>query len=74
MDDILESISEFIGNIVAAGLVGGSIFLFAGEIRLAALKKASHGSARLSTFTEKMTKTQLPLIKGGNHENGIKPH
>lgn len=56
MNHFIKSISEFISNLVATALVGGAILLFAGEIRLAALKKASQGSSRLSAFTAKMTK------------------
>ena len=58
MDNIIEAISEFIGAIVATAIIGGSILLLAGEIRLVALKKASHGSIKLSTFSERMTKSK----------------
>ncbi len=58
MDNIIEEISEFIGAIISTAIIGGSILLIAGEIRLAALKKASHGSVKLSTFTERMTKSK----------------
>lgn len=67
MDNLVESISEFIGNLVAVALVGGSLFLFAGEIRMAALKKASFGSAKLSGFTARMTDTH-----GGLHGSSKK--
>ncbi len=61
MDNIIESISDFIGGVVATAIVGGTILLLVGEIRLAALRKAKHGSTRLSTFTERMTQTRLPI-------------
>ncbi len=63
MDNIIESISNFIGSVVTAALVGGSILLLAGEIRLSALRKAKQGSTRLSSFTERMTQTRLPIQK-----------
>jgi hypothetical protein len=47
VDNIIEAISEFIGAIISTAIIGGSILLIAGEIRLAALKKASHGSVKL---------------------------
>lgn len=59
MDNLIESISDFIGKAITVLLVSGSVCLLAGEIRLAALKKASQGSAKLSTFTAKMTKSSL---------------
>jgi hypothetical protein len=59
MDNIIESISDFIGGVIATALIGGGLLLFAGEIRLAALKKAKQGSTPLSSFTQRMTKTKL---------------
>lgn len=59
MDKLIDAIADLIGTLVTVGLVGGGLALFAGEIRLAALKKASQGSTKLSTFTEKMTKTKI---------------
>lgn len=61
MDNFIEAFSNFIGGVIATAIIGGSILLIAGEIRLAALKKAQKGSVRLSTFTERMTKTKLSL-------------
>jgi hypothetical protein len=73
MDNIIEAISEFIGAILSTVIIGGSILLLAGELRLAALRKASHGSAKLSSFTERMTKVQYPLarrsLSGGSQKN-----
>lgn len=61
MDNLIEAISDFISSVVAMGLIGGGLLLFVGEIRLAALKKASHGSTKLSGFTQRMTKTKLSI-------------
>ena len=61
MEDLIDSISDFIGGVIAASLIGGDILLLAGEIRLAALRKAKMGSTPLSAFTERMTKTKLPI-------------
>lgn len=55
MESFIESVSGLISKAIACALVGGSIYLFAGEVRLAALKKASQGSVKLSGFTAKMT-------------------
>jgi hypothetical protein len=61
MEKIFDSISDFIGGVLAVVIIGGGILLLAGEIRLAALRKAKQGSSRLSTFTERMTHTRLPI-------------
>lgn len=61
MDNIIESICDFISGLISVVLIGGTVTIFAGEIRLAALKKAAQGSTKLSSFTSKMTKTKLPL-------------
>lgn len=60
MENLIESISSFIGKAVTVLLVGSSVCLLAGEIRLAALRKASQGTSKLSSFTAKMTRTDLP--------------
>ncbi len=73
MDSILESVSEFIGKAMTATLVDGSVLILAGEIRLAALRKASRGSVRLTSFTERMTKSSL-TNRGGLHGTGKKSH
>jgi hypothetical protein len=36
-------------------MITSALLLVAGEIKLAALKKASKGSSKLSPFTERMT-------------------
>lgn len=74
MNSLIKSISEFITNLVAVALLGSTIALFAAEVRLAALKKASHGSTRLSDFSAKMTKTNLSHAYGGQHGAGKKSH
>jgi hypothetical protein len=74
MESLIESISEFVSKLIVTALIGGSIFLFAGEIRLAALKKAAHGSSRLSDFTAKMTKMNVTRAYGGQHGAGKKSH
>lgn len=55
MNHLIGAISGFISKILALAIFGSALTLFAGEIRLAALKKASHGSSKLSGFTQKMT-------------------
>lgn len=60
MQQVISAISEFIQKIIGIGIISSGILLFAAEIKLAALKKASQGSVKLSTFTQKMTKTSFP--------------
>ena len=55
MSQLIRAISDLAGKVISLCLVGGAILLVAGEIRLAALKKASQGSSKLSPFTERMT-------------------
>ncbi len=57
MSKLISAIMGFIGTAITATLMGSGVLLLAGEVRLAALKKASHGSSKLSTFTERMTGT-----------------
>jgi hypothetical protein len=59
MGQLLGAISAFIRQVVVISMIGGSLLLVAGEVRLAALKKAAQGSSRLSGFTQKMTGTRL---------------
>ena len=73
MDSILELVSELIGNAITATLVGGSVLVLAGEIRLAALRNASQGSMRLTSFTERMTKSSF-TNRRGMHGTGKKSH
>lgn len=74
MDTFIESVFEFVGKLVAIVLVSNGVLLFAGEVRLAVLKKAQGGSSRLSGFTASMTKTRLPIAYGGRHGAGKKSH
>lgn len=74
MNSLIKSISEFISHLLTVALLGGTIVLFAGEVRLAALKKATQGSSRLSSFTAKMTKTSISRAYGGQHGAGKKSH
>lgn len=60
MEELMEAITGFIAKLVRVILVSSSILLVAGEIKLAAIRKAKLGSTRLSTFTERMTGTKLP--------------
>jgi len=43
MDAFIESVSAFVGKLVAVALVSSSVLLFAGEILLSAFKKARTG-------------------------------
>jgi hypothetical protein len=61
MDEFMDAATGFIGNLISAVLVGGAILLIAGDIRLAALRKAREGPVRLSSFKERMTATKLNL-------------
>ena len=55
MNTLISAIQSFISHLLAVGLITSGVLLFAGEIQLAALKKASQGSSKLSPFTERMT-------------------
>lgn len=59
MGELTSAILSFIRQAIAVSMLGSFLLLIAGEVRLAALKKASQGSSKLSGFTQKMTKTQL---------------
>jgi hypothetical protein len=61
MGQLTNAIMSFIRQAIAVSIMGSFLLLVAGEVRLAALKKASQGSSKLSGFTQKMTKTQLNL-------------
>ncbi len=61
MGQLTNAIMCFIRQSIAVSMMGSFLLLIAGEVRLAALKKASQGSSKLSGFTRKMTKTQLNL-------------
>jgi uncharacterized membrane protein len=55
MKTLIGAIQSFITHFLAVGMITSGLLLVAGEIRLAALKKASQGSSKLSPFTERMT-------------------
>ena len=58
MGRLIAGISDFISKALALVVAGSIVALLAGEVRLAALRKASQGSSRLSGFTQRMTKTK----------------
>jgi hypothetical protein len=61
MKQLISTIFSFLQTAIAVGLIGSALCLFAGEVRLAALKKASQGSSKLTKFTERMTEMKLNL-------------
>jgi hypothetical protein len=61
MGQVVSAITDFIKQAIVISTMGSFLLLIAGEVRLAALKKASHGSSKLSGFTQKITKTKLRL-------------
>lgn len=61
MGQFTSEVMRFIRQAIAVSVTGSLLLLIAGEVRLAALKKASQGSSKLSGFTQKMTKTQFKL-------------
>ena len=61
MGQLTNAIMSFIRQSIAVSMMGSFLLLIAGEVRLAALKKASQGSSKLSGFTQKMTQTKLRL-------------
>jgi len=62
MKTIISEIQSFISQILVVSVLTFGICLFAGEIKLAALKKASQGSSKQSSFTERMTKMKVDKI------------
>ena len=61
MRRLITSLLDFAVKITSLALAGSFIALLAGEVRLAALKKASQGSTKLTKFTERMTGMKLDL-------------
>jgi hypothetical protein len=61
MSRLFAAILSLTSKLTVLALIGGGVVLIAGEVRLAALKKASKGSSRLVPFTEKMTGMKLNL-------------
>ena len=56
MFKIYRNVIDFLSVVFVAGGIGFSLLLFASEVKIVALKKASVGSSPLSKFTIKMTK------------------
>jgi hypothetical protein len=61
MGQLMKAIMGFVRQAIVISTMGSFLLLIAGEVRLAALKKASQGSSKLSGFTQKMTQTKLRL-------------
>ena len=61
MGGLINAISSFLAKATSLLVVCSVMAILAGEVRLAALKKASLGSSKLSGFTQRMTKTKLNL-------------
>jgi hypothetical protein len=61
MGQLVKTIMGFVRQAIVISTMGSFLLLIAGEVRLAAFKKASQGSSKLSGFTQKMTNTQLKL-------------
>ncbi len=59
MSKLISEMMNFIGTAITAALIGSGVLLLAGEVRLAALKKASQGSSKLTVFSERMTGAKL---------------
>ena len=57
MNRILSPVYDFI----TIAFIGGTLLLFAAEIKLAAVKKAQEGSVKLTGFTQSLTGTTLNL-------------
>ena len=57
MNNLISKIYDFI----AIAFIGGTILLFAAEIKLAAVKQAQKGSTELTGFTQSLTGTTLNL-------------
>ncbi len=55
MGKLISAIVGFVQTVAIVSLVGLGFSLLAGEVQLAVLKKAAHGSTKLSGFTQKMT-------------------
>ena len=55
MKTFISAVQSFISHFLAVEMITSALLLVAGEIRLAALKKASQGSSKLSPFNERMT-------------------
>ena len=61
MEKLVNGVIDLFYASICVTMIGGGVLLLAGEVRLAALKKASQGSTKLSGFTQQMTGTKLPF-------------
>lgn len=61
MSRLFTAILGLTSKLTALALIGGSLPLIAGVVRLAALNKTSKDSSKLVPFTEKMTGIKLNL-------------
>jgi hypothetical protein len=56
MESFMDGIYDFLKKLLAIGLLSGGLLIFAGELKIAALRKATKGTSSLSRLTQKMTK------------------
>jgi hypothetical protein len=61
MNKLFDAVSELFSTLIKFTFIGWGILLLAGEVRLAALRKISHGSPRLLSFSERLTGEKLPF-------------
>lgn len=61
MGKIISAVIDFFYGTFLVTTISFGVLLLAGEVRLAALKKASQGSTKLSGFTQRMTGEKLPF-------------
>jgi len=62
MNRLISAISDLVSKALTLAVTCSVIALLAGEIRLAALRKASQGSSKLSGFTQQMTGMNLDFL------------
>ena len=62
MSSLINSILGFMSKAATLVVTGSLLALLAGEVKLAALRKASQGSSKLSGFTQKMTGMNLDFL------------
>jgi len=61
MGQLTNAMMSLMRQVIMVSVIGSILCLVAGEVRLAALMKASKGSSKLSVFSQNMTKTKLKL-------------
>jgi len=59
MNRLFDAVSDLFFSLLKFTFMGFGILLLYGEIRLAAIKKISKGSPKLSSFTERLTGEKL---------------